>query len=87
MGGATAVSSHTLIHGVCRRGRSRVRSRFSLSSPFCSFPRSSLCDFFGAHLIVLGQAWAEGKGGERGGLQRAAFARTADGKPRHGLSR
>jgi hypothetical protein len=34
------------------------------------------CFFLGAIIILLGQAWAEGKGS----LQRAAIARTAAGK-------
>jgi len=51
-GGTAAVPAHALLHGI---GRRRVGDgRFS----FVTF----LCGFLGAHLIFLGQAWAEGKG-------------------------
>ena len=43
-----------------KRTRGWVSISFVLS--FLSFP----CDFFGAHCIFWGQAWAEGKGGQRG---------------------
>jgi len=56
---------------------------FCSTSLFFSFVISSVRIY-----SLSGQAWAEGKGG----LQRAAFARTADGKPgknecRHSLHR
>jgi len=42
-----------------RQVRSEDGSRFFLCHSFC---RLSLCYFLGAHHIILGQAWAEGKG-------------------------
>ena len=55
--GGTAFSPDALLHSVCRRGVDG--SRFPLFFPL-SFPLRLL--FLGAYSVLLGQAWAEGKG-------------------------
>ena len=64
LGRTTAVPTHTLLHGIRRRGLGGLSPLF-----FCFFLLSLFsvrflfrCDFFGVYHIFLGQAWAEGKG-------------------------
>jgi len=76
-GGATAVPIHTPLHGICRRGVG-FWGRFPWFFPLSSLVRVT----FGTGL----------GGGQKGNLQRAATARTADGKNgqnvrRHSLDR
>ena len=81
-GRTTAVPTHALLHGGCRRGVE--------DGPFCSFFFDALsfvlsitpffalcCGFLGAILFSADRPGRRTKGS----LQRAAIERTADGKP------
>jgi len=70
LGGTAAVPSHTLVHGIGRRGLYRGRGTVSFHSCFCSF-------LFNIPWGVSTFSWDSPGRRATGSLQRAATARTA----------
>jgi len=76
-GGTTAVPTHALVHGICRRGLGGgVRISCSLC---CSFLLTGLFSFVISSVRIT--SWDRPGRRAKGSLQRAATARTADGNP------